>query len=309
MNKRDARIHIIVSEDGVRFLLRDLLRELGYTDIVLSGKFEAIRIAVTENKPDLLILGTSFPDGDALEMIADVRQGRLGKNPFLPMMAITLEPTSHLVKKVVNSGADDLLLYPLSLGHLEQRLDLLIDNRKKFLVTVDYAGPDRRSADSVREHSTSHLLFDAPNALRARVKNDMTDKEMQAAIARTVKAMDGHRADSYMRRICWFVDRIDAGYAWAGDGILEPEVSEFLENLLSTTKQALTVIDEKEQSVYHYLCSTVLTVTARLVKQGSEIEVKDRKVLVELSRAIKVALETDSGSEISRHIRDAVSKT
>ena len=283
MSKRDARIHVIVSESGVRFLLRDMLRELGYSDIVLSGSFEAIRIAITENKPDLLIIGTSFFEGDPLQVISDVRQGYLGKNPFLPMMAITLEPTKQIVKKVVNSGADDLLLYPLSLAHLEHRLDVLIDNRKKFLVTVDYAGPDRRSADSVREDSTSHLLFDAPNMLRARVKNDMTDKEMQAAIESTIKAMDGHRIDSYLRRICWFVDRIDAGYAWAGDGILEPEIGEFVASLLDTVKGALKLIDEAEQQVYHYLCSTVATVTERIAKQGADVDVKDTKILVELS--------------------------
>jgi len=46
-------------------------------------------------------------------------------------------------QRMVNSGADDLLLRPFSTTLLGQRIEAHIERRKGFVITTDYVGPDR----------------------------------------------------------------------------------------------------------------------------------------------------------------------
>ena len=308
MSTVSARVHVIVPEAGVRYLLRELLREIGYNDIILGSNFEDIQIAITENKSDLLIIGTSFPGGEPLRMIENVRKQRLGDNPFLAIMAITLEPTKKLVKQVADSGADDLLVYPLSKAHLERRINVLIEKRKQFLVTTDYTGPDRRSPESWRENSGKDLLFDAPNMLRAKVKGDVSEQDVLEAIRSSVGRMQGYKTDSHLKKMVWLIDRINAGYAWADGGLLEPEIEGFLDQVLENAHAAIKMIDAKEQADYHYLCRTIIKVAARLAIAGQKGEVRDQQLIIELGRALKKALNTKSSASIAREIQDTVKK-
>lgn len=66
-------------------------------------------------------------------------------DPFTPIIAVLSEASPGTVRRGVDSGADDLLIHPWSEGYLDQRLQNIIHNRKPFVVTSDYVGPDRRS--------------------------------------------------------------------------------------------------------------------------------------------------------------------
>ncbi|GHF19436.1 hypothetical protein GCM10017044_12600 [Kordiimonas sediminis] len=306
MNYRNARIHVIVSESGIRFLLRDLLREVGFTDIYLGSNFDEIKISVTENHTDLLIVGASFPDGDPLGVIEDIRQQRLGRNPFLAMMAISSEPTKQLVKKVADSGADDLLVYPLSLAHLKHRIDVLVEKRKQFLVTSNYMGPDRRAPGSFREGSETVPLFDAPNVLRAQIKEDISLAELERQIKSSIEKVAGYQFDRDVRQICWLIDRIVAGYNWAGGGLLEPHVGDFLLQLLKITKRTCETLDEGAHPQFKYLCDTTLTVASRMFQKKENAEQKDLLLLPEMSRALKATINMDTSAKAAREIQSMI---
>lgn len=130
MDISKARIHLIVHEPGIRRTVRDLLRTIGAEDVILGKEFADIRIAITENTPDLIILGSSFPGGDVTALIKDVRHNKLGKDPFLPVISLTSEATQELVDSVAGSGSDDLLVYPLSPAQLLARIEFLTEKRK-----------------------------------------------------------------------------------------------------------------------------------------------------------------------------------
>ncbi|MBK0572118.1 response regulator receiver protein, partial [Klebsiella pneumoniae] len=76
--------------------------------------------------------------------IQDLRQGGQGFNPFIVIIVTAWEKSGALVSRVVNSGADDLLLRPFSTTLLGQRIETHVERRKGFVVTTDYVGPDRR---------------------------------------------------------------------------------------------------------------------------------------------------------------------
>src|SRR3546814_3917356 len=64
-----------------------------------------------------------MPGGDACEVLHAVRHNKLGKNPFVPVILTSWRPQPDLVRRVVDSGADDFLVKPLSPGKLLQRVE------------------------------------------------------------------------------------------------------------------------------------------------------------------------------------------
>src|SRR3546814_19838847 len=56
----------------------------------------------------------AMPEGDAVALVSDLRHGRLGVNPYLPIILTSWESDKPLVRRVVDAGADDLQVKPLS---------------------------------------------------------------------------------------------------------------------------------------------------------------------------------------------------
>ena len=78
-------------------------------------------------------------------MIQALRQGATGYNPFIVIIVTAWENNNALVGRVINSGADDLLLRPFSTAVLGNRIRTHVERRKGFVITSEYVGPDRRN--------------------------------------------------------------------------------------------------------------------------------------------------------------------
>ena len=303
-----VKIHLIVHEPGIRRTVRDVLRSVGFEDVILGSEFEAIRIAITENSPDLIILGSSFPDGDVPALIKDLRHNKIGKDPFLPIISLTPEATEDLVGSIADSGSDDLLVYPLSPTHLRTRIEALVENRKPFVVTRDYIGPDRRGVGSFKEGPMEVPLLDVPNALKATVKGDMTKQELKTAIAASLRTVNHQRLDRSGYQISWLIRRITAGYETGTGGILEPKVTDFLRQLAKTGEETTERIAGTDFEHVSYLCETLISVTERMLTAGKDADEKDKALLPELGNAFKTAFIVADDDNISKKIRDTLKK-
>ena len=90
-------------------------------------------------------------------------------NPFIVIIVTAWEKSTGLINRVVNSGADDLLLRPFSTALLGSRIEAHIERRKGFVITTDYVGPDRRQSQ-VRQTNAAET-FDPPNSLKMKAKD------------------------------------------------------------------------------------------------------------------------------------------
>lgn len=309
MNLTKARIHVIFHQPGIRRTIRDVLRAIGCEDLVLGKTFDDIRIALTENSPDLMVLGASFPDHDLPALINAMRHNKVGKDPFLPIIAITTEATEHLVGNISESGFDDLLIYPLSQGELRKRLDVIIEKRKMFVVTRSYVGPDRRKANSYREGQSDIPLIKVPNALRATVTGEMNKQEMAAAIQSSLETVNGQRLGRCGEQIAWLIDRILAGYESDTDGILEPKVAEFLGELVKVGEETIGRLTGTGFEHVSYLCETVVSVAKRMAAAGWNADETDKELLPELASAFKTAFTSSDDGDVAKKIRDTLSKS
>lgn len=151
--------------------LRNALTSEGYQDVRAVARFFALRDAMLTTMTDLLVLDADLPDGDAIAFVKEIRHGRIGRNPFLPIILVTWANEPAAVQRAVGSGVDLILVKPLSAAQLFSRIDALVADRKPFVVTAEYMGPDRRG----REMESDTQLYDVPNTLKDKIEGRTVD--------------------------------------------------------------------------------------------------------------------------------------
>jgi DNA-binding response OmpR family regulator len=189
-----------------RTATRAALYSLGFRRTETVPTLEGMIDVIQRQTPDIVLAETQGAADELCQAIQQLRQGAAGYNPFIVIIVTAWEKSSALINKVVNSGADDLLLRPFSTALLGTRIEAHIERRKGFVITTDYVGPDRRR-DSVRAGDCD--MFDPPNSLRMKAKDKLSadiiakklDAELQ--VARERLAGEKLRRDSFQVCVLW----------------------------------------------------------------------------------------------------------
>lgn len=201
------RIDVLLIDPDLhtRTTTKTILRNAGFYKIRTSRSLRELRQEIDLSIPELLISEAELEDGDFCRFVQDLRHNDTGTNPFLNVIALTWQPTSELVSRVVNSGADDLLAKPLSTGRVLDRITTLIEARRPFVVTSDYIGPDRRRSEA---RVTTIPLIEVPNTLRAVATGEGLSAEIQDAIDAMIIEVNHQKLERHAFQIGWLVDRI-----------------------------------------------------------------------------------------------------
>ncbi len=186
---------------------RTALFTLGFRNIVTVPTIEAFNEAIWKGMPDLALCEAQGVDAELCDLIQQMRQGHSGHtNPFLVIIVTAWEKTHTLVGRVLNSGADDLLLRPFSINQLKGRIDTHVERRKHFVITHDYVGPDRR-ADPMRPNPAEPFL--PPNSLKMKAKEGLSLADTQAKLNRELREakdtlnVEKLRRDSFQICVLW----------------------------------------------------------------------------------------------------------
>ncbi len=189
-----------------RTATRAALYTLGFRHVETVSSLDAFVETIRRRPPDLALCECQGSDAQLCRVIQELRQGAAGYNPFIVIIATAWEKSAALVTRVVNSGADDLLLRPFSTALLGQRIDSHVERRKGFVVTSDYVGPDRRR-DTLRPSKVE--LFDPPNSLKMKAKDRLTPEETALRLdaelrsAREMLNSEKMRRDAFQVSILW----------------------------------------------------------------------------------------------------------
>jgi DNA-binding response OmpR family regulator len=112
-----TRILVIEDEPGIRLALHDELQFEGF-DVELAADGPAGVAAIAQSPPDLIVLDVMLPGANGFEICRDVRARGI-RTPIIMLTARNQE-----VDKVrgLESGADDYVTKPFSLGELVARI-------------------------------------------------------------------------------------------------------------------------------------------------------------------------------------------
>lgn len=144
---------------------RSALYALGCRHVEIVSSLDDFLDALDNRPPDLALCEAQVGLDALCDAIRKLRRGE-GYNPFLILIvtAWTVGPTQ--AAQLMNSGADGFLLRPFSAGALDQRIRTYVLNRKPFVVTDGYVGPERRHSDA---RANTAFTFVPPNFLKMKL--------------------------------------------------------------------------------------------------------------------------------------------
>ncbi len=185
---------------------RAALYTIGFRRIETVANLDSFLEAIRKRPPDLALCEAQGADSELCSAIQQLRQGTAGHNPFLIVIVTAWDKNNSLVRRVVNSGADDLILRPFSTAQLNTRILAQVERRKGFVITTDYVGPDRRNDP---ERASDIDLFVPPNSLKMKAKERLTADEItkrldaELSSAREVLNSEKLRRDAFQICILW----------------------------------------------------------------------------------------------------------
>jgi DNA-binding response OmpR family regulator len=170
-----------------RSATRGMLASLGFRKVQTPFDLATLGQRLRGQAFDVLIIEVRPDPKPIMSLIQDLRQGRIGLNPFSIVIATAWTLDDDVVRGVVQSGADDLMGRPFSTGFLGQRLKQLVDARKGFVVTSDYVGPDRRRDPARGGAPTTEV----PNSLKMKSQGRVDTIAVEMEIAQAVSRSRG----------------------------------------------------------------------------------------------------------------------
>lgn len=143
LNPDTARVLVVDDETDVRATLRDYLSAHGY-DVVEAPSGEAMRAALAQSLPDVVLLDIGLPGEDGLSLARYLRE-------HYDLAIIMVTGAGEVVDRIVGLevGADDYVAKPFDLRELLARLKSVLRRYQGDAArgAIDSAGKDGRRID------------------------------------------------------------------------------------------------------------------------------------------------------------------
>ncbi|MCP5432614.1 MAG: hypothetical protein H6923_05005 [Alphaproteobacteria bacterium] len=300
---RSATALLLDAVPDNRNATRTMLYSIGFREIEAVGEAPTAERCIQTRFTDLLVAEVTGSVGPVCQLVNRIRQGELGVNPFMVVMITAWDAASPVVRAVVQSGADDLVTRPFSTSQLKKRILAQIEARKRFVVTSDYIGPDRRK-DGGREDNGSELIA-VPNSLKARTVDGKTPEDVLGEIGLMRRAVGIERMRKLANRIAvtamLLTDRLgggDATYVDPGEVVV----------LRRVCAELMERVDGSPYESIAELCTTALTLCESLIEEDGGTS-KNLSLLSHLASAMQVTLNPhrDEG-EMAREIASTVQR-
>jgi len=144
-----AKIGVLVVDNDRRIsnIVREVLDNLGFKAIHLATDgSEALRI-MREEKIDMLITDWRMSPMNGINLVKYLRTAENSPNRFIPIIMLTANVARDEVETARDVGITEFVVKPFSAKTLTNRIVLLIENPRGFIIGRTFVGPDRRRQD------------------------------------------------------------------------------------------------------------------------------------------------------------------
>jgi two-component system, chemotaxis family, chemotaxis protein CheY len=127
----DKSIKILIVDDfaTMRKVVRNLLKQVGYEDIVEAEDGVMALKALKSQKIDVVVSDWNMPNMSGLELLKAVRaDAELAKTPFL---MVTAEALQDNVVAAVKAGVNNYIVKPFTAEVLNEKIKKIMDSIEK----------------------------------------------------------------------------------------------------------------------------------------------------------------------------------
>ncbi len=211
--------------------LEQVLRGIGFEQITACPSLEEFPGKLEEAAPDLLFVDIDCGPEWTFDTIRGIRKREIGDCPFLVVVALTNKPSIEVVKAALAAGADDMVIKPVTPRALQERVVNQIENRKEFIATDDYVGPDRR-ADERELTENDPAAIEVPNSLRHAATGDESAALNKERVKETLRSLSAQKFFHLSQKIARIAaDQRDLLAGDTDDGDCSASVAEITETL------------------------------------------------------------------------------
>ena len=130
----NARILIVDDQDSNISLLRETLREAGYTDLTSTMNPQEVCALHRQHRYDLILLDLQMPVMDGFEVMEGLKSNI--EDPYLPVLVLTAQPGHKL--RALQAGAKDFVSKPFDLVEVKTRIRNLLEVRLLYKKLENY---------------------------------------------------------------------------------------------------------------------------------------------------------------------------
>ncbi|HHD11174.1 MAG TPA: response regulator [Deltaproteobacteria bacterium] len=112
----------------MRKILRNLLKEAGFTDIEEAENGIMALEKLRAGGFDLVITDWNMPEMTGLELLKRIREDEALKD--IPVLMVTAEATKECVIEAVQAGVSNYIVKPFTAAALKEKIDIIMENLK-----------------------------------------------------------------------------------------------------------------------------------------------------------------------------------
>lgn len=284
-NLKNVRLIIGEPSHEVRMGLKSVLSTEGFEhgNMQDTDKVSVICDAVVNNQADLIVCDARLTDGDLDNLIHQVRHHEVGTNPFVNVITLIPKADKKTISKSMDSGTDAILVKPISPGKVVERINHMIHERKPFVVTTDYIGPNRRQKH--RPGTQKIPLIEVPNPLKAKVEGEPDEDKLRAEIDAMAEVLNEQKIERHAFQIVYLVERLNLAYAKSP--IDESAVADFVDRLRSVSNDISRRVDGSRYANWKELCLSLVDVVGCIEETPIAPNEKDLKNLLNMAEIFK----------------------
>ena len=197
---------LAIENKALRVGLREAFKHSGFDAFVEAGDQKSFQTAIETTSFDLIIMTAELSGFFVAPVIAAMRNGQSQHHAFPVALTLLADGEKSLVRKVIDSGPDDVMMMPVAPGPMLSRIDSYAVNRRPFVVTISYVGPDRRVGGS-RPGAMPARMIDVPNPVRSAIRR-IPEAERQSEIHFTQIHLNALMVDCYADQLLWLESAI-----------------------------------------------------------------------------------------------------
>jgi len=291
---KSATVYIGEKNYGERQKLRDLFVAQGLKQVVCHSSMGALRDALADLPPDLLVLSDDF-DPSVFDLVREIRFQKMGDNPFMLISMLVSPQRREALSRAIEAGVDDIIIKPISAERVQERLKLVTFHRRPFVATDGYVGPERKN-----DNGTTRALRRIPviNTLFEKVNGREMDKfALRAAVEGSLQKVLQAQLDSQSFRLGEVCERLVNAY---DTGNIGEEVESDLTMLANVLRDASSVADRLKDIQLASLCITLADNVEAIAGHYAEPTDKEVDLIRKVTMAFKMAMGApiiDAGSE------------
>ena len=271
--------------------LRDRMIDIGLREIASCDRAAELPDLIRANNPDLLLLDIDGEREAVCQAIQALRcQNQDAGNPFAVVIGVTASNKREAVTAALEAGVDSLLAKPVDTAGLRACLREQIEDRKEFIATDDYVGPDRRPED--RDPSDDELVsLEVPNALKNKANGEQVDaRDAKAKVEETLQSLTSQRIWHLTRKVSELAENARKAVEADNDFPLLGECVEAMDASLSK----ITELESKfEMDGLSEVVASSRAALATITMAGQDLKARHFELLRVHADSIKISMKQD----------------